>query len=825
MKLFIDPTVVLISTKCNEKLINQLDPGMASGRDSVADERNGDTTRLPYLLECRPSAEFRYDASRKRLVNLRIGQHDGPRVTFVVPGDILPQPASRAVDEYDLPDRQGQLLRLSGWINLESRLTVGCAGAVLSYLQRRRATAYLPGDGEASGLFRVDTIEMFSLAESMFINTDTLLSLQIISTELHPNAQQHGPASKSASGGSKEGLSVFGLFQNFATTGQGRALLRRYFLRPSQNKATIDERLKTISVLTRPDNNDCLRRLSESLRKIKNARLYTVNLHKGINSGLNRNGKMSTTIWPNLCQFAFHALKITDILLELVGAEHLAVVAKIGEVFNKKLLAEVGTLINDVVDFTASQEQRRTIIQAGVDENLDEAKRAYDGIENLLSQAAEHVANKVPANLDSKVNVIFFPQIGFLISIRLSELTGTGVFEGTDQDPWEKMFSTEANAYYKSNLMIQLDQEFGDVYAHVCDKEIEIVQQLGERVLEYEDLLNMVSDVAGELDCYVALAKGALQYSLSRPTITARNMLKIKGGRHLLQELTVPSFIPNDTFIVGGSGADESASSVGTTSEQNIPRQSTAATLVDGPSLVLMTGPNYSGKSVYLKQVAMITYLAHVGCFVPAEAATIGLTDKILTRITTRESVSRIQSAFMIDLQQASIALSLATRRSLVVIDEFGKGTETNDGAGLAAGLFEHFLQRGNECPKVLGATHFHEIFENGFLPPQPALAFAHMEVNTDAEATAIEDQITYLYQYQKGRSTSSFGTYCAAMNGIDPAVVERSGNLVLLAATGEDLVEACAGLPEAELAELENAVRSCFQWLWLISLTSGRSK
>lgn len=809
MKLFIDPTVVLISTKCNEQLINQLDPEMASGRGSVAGERNGDTTRLPYLLESRPSAEFRYDASRKKLLDLRIGQRDGPRVTFVVPGDILPQAVSRTVDDPELPHRQSQLLRLSGWINLESRLTVGCAGAVLSYIQRRRATAYLPGDGEASGLFRVDTIEMFSLAESMFINTDTLLSLQIISTESHPNAQQHGPASKSASGGSKEGLSVFGLFQNFAKTGQGRALLRQYFLRPSQNKSTIDERLDTTAILTRPDNNDCLLRLSESLGKIKNVRLYTVNLRKGISNGLNRNGKMPTTIWPNLCQFAFHALKITVTLLELVGAERLAVVAKIGEVFNKKLLAEVGTLINDVVDFTASQDQRRTIVQAGVDDDLDEAKRAYDGIENLLSQAAEHVANEVPANLDSKVNVIFFPQIGFLISIRLSELTGTGVFEGTDQDPWEKMFSTEANAYYKSNLMTQLDQQFGDVYAHVCDKEIEIVQHLGERVLEYEDLLNTVSDVAGELDCYVALAKGALQYNLSRPIITGQNVLKITGGRHLLQELTVPSFIPNDTFIAGGTGAEHPNSSPSLAVEQNDSRGAVYRR-VEGPSVVLMTGPNYSGKSVYLKQVAMITYLAHIGCFVPAEAATIGITDKILTRITTRESVSRIQSAFMIDLQQASIALSLATRRSLVIIDEFGKGTETQDGAGLAAGLFEHLLQRGSECPKVLGATHFYEIFENGFLPPQPALSFAHMEVNVDADATAVEDQITYLYKYRQGRSTSSFGTYCAAINGIDPAVVERSENLILLAATGEDLVEACAGLPEGELAELEEAVSSC---------------
>ena len=105
--------------------------------------------------------------------------------------------------------------------------------------------------------------------------------------------------------------------------------------------------------------------------------------------------------------------------------------------------------------------------------------------------------------------------------------------------------------------------------------------------------------------------------------------------------------------------------------------QDTLKTTATGPNMLIMTGPNFSGKSVYLKQVAIIVYLSHVGCFVPAKRAVIGLTDRILTRVTTRETVSKMQSAFAIDLQQMSLALRLATHRSLLMIDEFGKGTDS----------------------------------------------------------------------------------------------------------------------------------------------------
>ena len=146
-------------------------------------------------------------------------------------------------------------------------------------------------------------------------------------------------------------------------------------------------------------------------------------------------------------------------------------------------------------------------------------------------------------------------------------------------------------------------------------------------------------------------------------------------GRHILQSSVASTCIANDTFLVGGTGSYTGSGLPEAAAEPTHSQNQIQKLDLDGPSMLLLTGPNYSGKSVYLKQVAIITYMAHVGSFVPAENAVIGLTDQILTRISTRETVSKVQSAFMIDLQQVSTALSSLTRRSLVVIDEFGKGT------------------------------------------------------------------------------------------------------------------------------------------------------
>lgn len=482
----------------------------------------------------------------------------------------------------------------------------------------------------------------------------------------------------------------------------------------------INKRLDTISVFIRPDNVTKLDEIIKNLVNIKNIRPVMIKLRKGV-SASSPIGGIAKSVWSTLLPFVSHALKIRDVILEVNGVESLNICMKILERFESSCLAAIGRQISNVVDFPESQIQHRTVVRSGVDRELDQLKHDHDGLESMLSVVCREIAKRVPVIFQPVLNVVYFPQIGFLISVQREPGTEGVPFLDINDEPWERIFATDQMEYYKSSEMREMDERFGDLWTSICEKEIEIIHSLAQDILEHEPLLTTVSDICGELDSLLALAQGARQYKLTRPQITTDNIIQIKAGRHILQELTVPSYVANDTNIAGGNskrkfenGIEDMEESLG---NRPHPIFSYASRAHDSspqfdassaPSMLILTGPNYSGKSVYLKQIALIVYMAHIGSFVPAEWANIGLTDKLLTRVSTRESVSRIQSAFMIDLQQVSLALSLCTRRSLLVIDEFGKGTEGNDGAGLLCGVLEYLNGLGKESPKVVAATHFH---------------------------------------------------------------------------------------------------------------------
>lgn len=197
---------------------------------------------------------------------------------------------------------------------------------MLGDIQRRRTTQYLPNDPDALLAFRVRSVEMFSLFNSMFVNADTLVSLQIIQPEYHPNSLQRGPTGSTS--GAKEGLSVYGLFSHLAVTPQGKSKLRRMFLQPSIDINVIRERQTTISFFLRPGNMDTVCSISKDLRKIKDMKSMVLLLRKGIDS-LGRKVSVTNSVWAVLQRFAAYSLQLRESLRALPDAENVNIVKKV----------------------------------------------------------------------------------------------------------------------------------------------------------------------------------------------------------------------------------------------------------------------------------------------------------------------------------------------------------------------------------------------------------------------------------------------------------------------------------------------------------------
>ncbi|KAK3941852.1 muts domain V-domain-containing protein [Diplogelasinospora grovesii] len=774
MLIRIQPTTILISNKASDALGDVLE----REAQRVDDHSSDGQLQGGYILRHLISTEFNYEAAMERLIGLDDLDAFKPGGVEVVSRE---EGGSDSVGVYHHTRR----LRLAGIINVNNPLAIGCAGAVLNDLDRRRAAEHLPFQPEAPPGFCVKSLQMTAFTNFMLVSADTLISLQILPSGL--GLKRKREQSK------HENLSVLRLVQELACTPQGKARLARMFLQPSLSLDLIAERQKSVAVFLREENREVASAIRKHLRKTKDIRSTVLDLKKGI-AGCQTSKQLE--VWKRLSRFAIFCTKAKDAVGTLSGSGERDIFLRIDEEIDTRKLLEVDRRIHETIDIQLSKDSGQMEIMQGVSPKLDELKYHLASIDYSLQEARERIVAQIPLSAAQHVMACtFLLGKGFLVAVRRDPNTGEGLCAGagTIDDRWEEVISSGDVVYYKNGLMRQYDDEFGDIEEDIIVEEAQIIADLTTEVLQYESLLVAVSKLIGELDSLFALARAARKYQWTAPDMTMSNIINIQQGRHPLQEMVVPSFIPNDCIMAGGPGSDN----LGAEAEADM----------DAPSMMILTGPNHSGKTVYLKQVAIIVYLAHIGSYVPAMHATIGLTDRILTRLATRESITVADSAFIVDLKQAVFALNFATRRSLLLVDEFGKGTDAIGGAAILGGYLSYILGLGLERPKVLASTHFHEIFDHGFLQPGDGLAFAHMNVYVEFEATQAHDQLTYLYRLQPGRSTSSFGTKCAAILGLDEDIVERAEAIALMLDRNEDLVEwASAPMTEHGQQRLERA-------------------
>ncbi|KAG0501431.1 hypothetical protein HPP92_001503 [Vanilla planifolia] len=301
--------------------------------------------------------------------------------------------------------------------------------------------------------------------------------------------------------------------------------------------------------------------------------------------------------------------------------------------------------------------------------------------------------------------------------------------------------------FYRTAKTKELDNLFGDIYHKILDMERAIIRDLVTRILHFEPHLIKAVNFAAELDCFLSLAIIARQNNYVRPILTEDSQLDIQNGRHVLQELTVDTFVPNDTKIFN-----------------------------DG-RINIITGPNYSGKSVYVKQVALIVFLSHLGSFVPADAAIVGLTDRIFCAMGSKPMTAD-QSTFMVDLHQVGMMLRHATPRSFCVMDEFGKGTLTEDGIGLLGGAINHFASYEHP-PKVLVCTHLAEILSDKCLMKSEKIRTYTMSILRPDDHKDSVDDLIFLYRLVPGRALVSYGIHCARLAGVPQEVVERATSIL----------------------------------------------
>ena len=375
------------------------------------------------------------------------------------------------------------------------------------------------------------------------------------------------------------------------------------------------------------------------------------------------------------------------------------------------------------------------VIRSGFNAELDELRQiAYSGKDYLLQiQQRESEETGIPS-LKIGYNNVF----GYYIEVRNAHK------DKVPQEWIRKQTLANAERYITQEL-----KEYEDKILGAEDKimalETQLYNELVQSLAEYIPAIQVNANQIARLDCLLSFATAARENNYIRPVIADDDVLEIRQGRHPVIEKQLPvgeHYVANDVVL---------------SSEQQ--------------QIIIITGPNMAGKSALLRQTALITLLAQIGCFVPAESAHIGLVDKIFTRVGASDNISMGESTFMVEMNEAADILNNLSSRSLILFDELGRGTSTYDGISIAWAIVEHIHEHPKAKARTLFATHYHELNEM-------EKTFKRIK-NYNVSVKEVDGRVIFLRKLERGGSEHSFGIHVAKLAGMPKSIVKRADEIL----------------------------------------------